>query len=168
MSNRNHFQRCAQWDHNWPQQTFSLLDSREVEIFGDPSKDPSHWWKAFAVASYLPEFRISDLLFNSTNLCESVATGLFSRVATPPPFGQNYMTYAGKVITKAIMESIGNINFLANELFGMLTKFLKIGGYGTLQFSEDCIQVASEVYWNFEANAAKLGLTDRRLGRFAS
>jgi hypothetical protein len=76
------------------------------------------------------------------------------------------MTFGGKVITKAVMESVGNVNFLARDLFRMLLEPLNLTIFPG--FAMTYLTGCDELLSNFEHNARTLGIKNLTLGRFVT
>jgi hypothetical protein len=141
------------------------FDARAVRCRADPALRPAAYWKGFTVVSYLPGFALLSAGADPREVCGCVSGRPLYRGGAGAG-GLTTVTFGGRVLNGALMESLGNVNFPIAELSRMALALFNADlfpGFAARHTADMGSLVA-----NYEANMAALGLTDPVIGRFAA
>ena len=144
---------------------FNSLDQRVCKWMSNPASDPTSYWRVFLTTGYLKGFSMPDVFCASEYICGNVPDSPLFRFPKVSPYELNHTTYGARVITSAIVESLGKINFQMDALFAMHDQLLNIELFEA--FEDRYFENIPQMYENLKSNMEFLQISDVRTARMA-
>lgn len=144
---------------------FELIDKKVCGWLDKPSHDPTNYWRVFLTTGYLKGFTMPNIFCSAEFLCGNVERSPLFRFPKVNAYELNQCTYGGRVITHAVCESIGAVNFQMDALLAMHDQFLGIEQFEG--FEDRYFENIPQMYENLKINVETLRLDDLRTVRMA-